>query len=133
MKLAFTVIALCITTSLFAQKIQSVDDIKPTEEYENIHVHKFCTDEHASTFIIWVKDNVPLHKHATHSEMVYVLKGAGEFTLGDKVQKIGPGDIINIPTGTPHAVKVTSKKPMKVISVQAPEFLGQDRIPVKKD
>ena len=41
---------------------------------------------------------------------------------------IKQGDYFRIKKGTPHAVKVTSIKPLKMLSVQAPEFFGKDRI-----
>jgi mannose-6-phosphate isomerase-like protein (cupin superfamily) len=48
--------------------------------------------------------------------------------LGDKTVKIKNGDIIFVPKGTVHAVKVTSKRPLKVLSVQAPHSDGTDRV-----
>ncbi len=116
-----------------AQNFTSVKDLQLTEDYENIHVHKLSTNEHASSFVIWVKQGVAPHRHAKHAESVLVLEGEGTMTVGEETQKIGPGDFINIPKNEVHSVTVTSKKPMKVISVQAPEFLGKDRIFVKKD
>jgi len=56
------------------------------------------------------------------------LSGAGTFTLGMKKFTIKKGDFIHVPKGTIHAVDVTSSNPLKVISVQSPEFLGQDRV-----
>ena len=38
-----------------------------------------------------------------------------------------------IKKGTPHAVKVTSIEPLKVLSVQAPEFFGKDLEIVKAE
>lgn len=69
-----------------------------------------------------------LHKHIKHTEYVKILEGRGEMTLGDKTIKIKKGDWITIPKGTPHGVKVTSRKPMKVLSIQSPKFDGKDRI-----
>jgi mannose-6-phosphate isomerase-like protein (cupin superfamily) len=59
---------------------------------------------------------------------VYVIDGEAEMRLGDKTVKIKNGDIIFIPKGTVHAVKVTSKRPLKVLSVQAPHSDGTDRV-----
>jgi len=91
-------------------------------------VKQLSTDKHTSNFVIFVKQGVKAHVHKTHSETVYVLEGEGEMRLGDKQIKVKPGDFIFIPENTVHSVKVISKTPMKVLSNQAPEFLGKDRV-----
>jgi mannose-6-phosphate isomerase-like protein (cupin superfamily) len=107
-----------------------LSEITPPSDLDNIHVVKISSDSHATDFVIFVKQQVPLHKHLTHTESLYVLEGKGIFQLGEKIFDIEPGDYINIPEGTPHAVTVTSSIPLKVFSVQAPEFLGKDRVKV---
>jgi len=71
---------------------------------------------------------VKLHKHDFHTEHVYVLEGSGDFTLGNTTQPIKKGDLITIPKNTWHGVEVTSKVPLKVVSIQSPEFKGIDRV-----
>tara|TARA_B110000503_G_scaffold140080_1_gene230039 strand:+ start:2740 stop:3237 length:498 start_codon:yes stop_codon:yes gene_type:complete len=97
----------------------------------NIYVQKLASDSYSTDFLIVIKSHVPLHKHAHHTETIYVLEGTGEFQEGNKHLVIGPGDYLRIPKGTPHGVRVTSSKPLKVLSVQAPEFFGKDRIAVE--
>jgi len=75
-----------------------------------------------------VKKSVRLHKHSQHVENVYISEGNGEFQLGDSTYKVKSGDLIIIPKNTWHGVVVKSKEPMKVISIQSPEFIGNDRI-----
>lgn len=123
-----SIMALLWTGQSFAS--QQVSDIHAPKDLENIHVVKLATDAHSTDFVIFVKKKVPLHKHLKHSETLYVLEGAGEFELADKTISIAAGDHIRIPEGVPHAVTVTSDKPLKVISVQAPEFFGKDRVKV---
>ena len=115
-----------MSQTLFAQ--QSLTEIQPNKEYENILVEKLTTDEHASCYVIWIKKEVKAHKHEHHTENLYIIEGTGEMLLGDKTITIKAGDFITIPQGTVHSLKVTSETPIKVISVQAPEFLGTDRI-----
>jgi mannose-6-phosphate isomerase-like protein (cupin superfamily) len=59
---------------------------------------------------------------------VIVLEGEGEMTIGNKKMTIKKGDILFIPKNTAHSLKVTSKDPVKVISIQAPNFDGKDRV-----
>ena len=97
-------------------------------EYENIHVQKLSSDSLASTFVIWIKKKVKLHKHIYHTENVIIQQGSGKFQLNDSIYSVSTGDIITIPKNSWHGVVTTSKIPMKVISIQSPEFLGKDRI-----
>src|SRR5882672_4979690 len=43
------------------------------------------------------------HFHANANEIQYVVQGQGKFWLGDSYRDVGPGDLIIIPKGTPHA------------------------------
>lgn len=106
----------------------NINSLKPAEDAENIEVKKLFGDKHSSSFVIWVKESVRLHKHEYHSEHVYVLEGSGKMVLGDKTLSISAGAMIFIPEGTPHSVEVTSDEALKVISIQAPEFTGEDRV-----
>lgn len=124
--LIITLVLLGLVTD--AQTI-SIADLKPdSTNYDNIHVKRISTDSLSSTFAIWIKLKVKMHKHVNHTEQVYVLEGAGNFTIGDKNQSIKKGDFITIPRNTWHGVEVVSDIPLKVISIQSPEFKGQDRI-----
>lgn len=106
----------------------SIADIQPPENLVNIHVEKLSSDRHASDFIVFVKQFVPLHKHLTHTETIYILEGTGLMRLGEEEFAVGSGDFIKVPEGTAHGVKTTSSVPLKALSVQAPEFLGDDRV-----
>lgn len=111
-----------------AQGIQQLDTIKPPAVYENIYSRPLYHDTLVSSFVIFIKKEVKLHKHATHAEHVEVLDGEGTMTLGEQTFKVKKGTLIFIPAGMPHSLVVTSKKPVKVLSVQAPYFDGKDRI-----
>ena len=118
-----------ISCHLISQNyVASFDSIQPEKNYENINVKKLFSDINATTFAIWVKKSVRLHKHVQHVENVYISEGNGEFQLGDSTYKVKSGDLIIIPKNTWHGVVVKSKEPMKVISIQSPEFIGNDRI-----
>jgi len=116
-------------TSYCQGVVSSFGSVKPeTNDYENITVKKLSTDINSTTFAIWIKQSVKLHKHVNHVENVYITEGSGEFQLGDSIHQVKSGDLIVIPKNTWHGVKVNSTNPMKVISVQSPEFIGKDRV-----
>ncbi len=107
-------------------------EIEPDTTFENVLVKRLFGDDKASGFVIWIKQQVPEHYHAAHSETVMILEGKAEMTLGDQRLSVRKGDIFFIPKGTPHSVKV-KKGILKVLSIQAPEFDGTDRVMVKEN
>lgn len=124
------------TLSLFLMipahaEILTLSKITVPDNVENIHVQKISSDKNSTDFVIFIKQHVPLHKHLKHTETIYVLEGRGLFQQGEEHFEIGPGDYLRIPEDTPHAVRVLSSTPLKVLSVQAPEFLGKDRVFMK--
>ena len=132
MKTAITLTFLFFTYTSSSQIIKSTYDLEPTEKYDNIYVKKIDTDSLSTTFAIWVKLQVKMHKHLNHVENVYILEGTGDFTVSDSTYEVKKGDLIVIPKNTWHGLTISSKNPMKVISIQSPEFKGLDRV-LKKD
>ncbi|HAE31581.1 MAG TPA: cupin domain-containing protein [Flavobacteriales bacterium] len=127
-KLIFSIIiaGLC---SVYVAQTNDVEDLTPdSTDYDNLYIKKLSSDSLSTSFAIWIKLKVKLHKHDFHTEHVYVLEGSGDFTLGNTTQPIKKGDLITIPKNTWHGVEVTSKVPLKVVSIQSPEFKGIDRV-----
>ena len=122
--------SLTFVTTAHAERLTLSEITMPTDT-GNVYVHKIASDAHSSDFVIFIKNQVPLHKHLKHTETVYILEGRGMFQQGDTKMEVGPGDYLRIPENTPHAVTVLSEEPMKVLSIQAPEFLGEDRVFIK--
>lgn len=85
-------------------------------------------DSLSSSFVIYIRHRVKMHKHLRHSEHVYVLEGKGEMQLADTLFQIVPGMLVFIPSGTPHSARRKGKKVLKVLSIQSPYFDGSDRL-----
>lgn len=133
MRIILAVSLLLSLSVVNAQTHLSLKDVEPDEDYENIHIKKISDDKEQTTFIIWVKKNVKAHYHAVHSENIYILEGKGRMVVDGKEIEIKAGDYLNFAKGKVHAVlEVTSRRPLKVISVQSPQFLGKDRIFVEE-
>lgn len=119
-------ILLLVNSALMAQSHLSADELKYSSS-ENIEVLQLNSDERCSSFGIKVRDSVKAHYHAWHTESLHVLKGEAQMKLGDSLIQLKAGDFVVIPPKTVHAVKVSSKEALEVISIQAPEFKGNDR------
>lgn len=114
--------------SLVAQDVRPLKGISADKTKQQTQVIPLYTDADVSSYIIFVKDKVNLHVHAEHTEQVIVLEGKGVMTLGSETIPIRKGDYIMIPKGVQHSVRVKGRKLLKVLSIQAPEFKGKDRI-----
>ena len=112
---------------VFAQRIV-VDTVGKGNDFENISNTKVFSDSLSSSFVIQIKKEIKEHKHANHSEHIYILEGIAQMTLGDSAFQIQPGDLVFIQQNVFHSVKTTSLIPLKLISIQAPNFDGSDRI-----
>ena len=66
------------------------------------------------------KQSSSKHSHETSEEVVYVIKGEGEVTLGDKVYKIGPNTLVFAPPGVPHQYRNTGEEELMLIAIYSP-------------
>jgi len=112
--------------------LDNLSKISAPKTFDNIYVKKLGSDPRVSEFIIFIKDEVKAHYHEQHTELIYVLEGEAVMTLGNTKQVIKTGDFIRINQASIHAVKVFSEIPLKVLSIQTPEYNGDDRVYIKK-
>lgn len=113
-----------------AQFVTRPDTISVKED-KPVYVEEIASDPMVSSFVIKIEKEVAVHFHKQHSEHVYVLSGKGLLTLDNESFTIEAGNLIYIPPATLHGVVVTSDEPMRVLSIQAPEFHGRDRVFVR--
>lgn len=107
---------------------QNLDTISPPLKFDNLYSRQVHSDSLSSSFVIFIRHEVKEHKHLNHSETIVVLAGEAMMTVEGKEFKIKKGSVISVPQNTWHGVKVGSKIPLKVLSVQSPNFDGKDRI-----
>ena len=68
---------------------------------------------------------VSLHVHEHEDELVYVVDGEIEVTLGDGKMKAVPGVLALLPRGIPHGFTNTGSKPSRVLDVILPGRFDQ--------
>ena len=89
LKRGFTRVSILLIFILFiglyshAQSVLNIDTIQVRETFDNIHIKKLFSDINASNFLIFIKKEVKMHKHMTHSETIFVLEGTGVMQLGN--------------------------------------------------
>jgi len=68
-------------------------------------------------------DRIPLHKHPPN-EVIVILEGDPEITLGDETREVGPGTVVFIPAGTPHSTRNATTSPVRVHAMFPSEQIG---------
>lgn len=124
---------LLILISTTAMATADLSTYHAPEDLKNIYVQPLGSNKHSSEFIIFIRDEVKPHYHQHHTELIYVIEGEAVLNLNSTKQIIKPGDFIKIEEGNVHSVSVTSPIPLKVLSVQTPEFFGKDRVYIAEE
>jgi quercetin dioxygenase-like cupin family protein len=65
-------------------------------------------------------DFIPVHKHLNEDEFVFLHKGSGLFTLGDKEYQIKEGAVALVPKGVWHGLKNTGSENLEMRFGYAP-------------
>lgn len=55
-------------------------------------------------------------------EIYFIMRGEGEMTVGGDSRRVGPGDAVWIPAGSPHALINTGKEEIFILVVASPAF-----------
>ena len=62
----------------------------------------------------------PVHLHTREAEAFYLLEGAMTYRAGEQTYQLSPGSFIYLPTGIPHAFRVTGEAPVRFLAIVAP-------------
>jgi quercetin dioxygenase-like cupin family protein len=60
-------------------------------------------------------DRIPVHKHLREAEIIYIQKGAGTFTLGNKEFAVKEGSAAFVPKGVWHGLKNTGTEVIRMM------------------
>src|SRR5438094_3835482 len=62
----------------------------------------------------------PVHLHTREAEAFYLLEGTMTYRAGEQTYQLSPGSFIYLPTGVPHAFRVTGEAPVRFLAIVAP-------------
>ncbi len=62
----------------------------------------------------------PLHQHDATDEFFYILGGEVTFHSATGARRCPPGTFVTVPRGVPHAFRVTSPEPARLLVLSAP-------------
>lgn len=66
-----------------------------------------------------VGEEPPPHYHPNEEQFNYILQGRIRMYLGGEIQVVQPGDLVHIPRGTHHGMKIL-QGPMVFLNVKSP-------------
>jgi mannose-6-phosphate isomerase-like protein (cupin superfamily) len=67
-----------------------------------------------------------LHRHRLTEEIYHITKGCGIMTLGGQEFEVRTGDAVCILPGTPHRIRNTGEKELKILCCCAPAYSHED-------
>jgi len=62
----------------------------------------------------------PLHRHTREAEAFFLLDGSMTYRAGEQTFHLSAGDFIWLPSGLPHAFRVTGSAPVQFLGLSAP-------------
>jgi quercetin dioxygenase-like cupin family protein len=125
MRFFFCVLFFLVVVISWGQHIPNLPSLPIEQKNNNVNVLMLATDSLCTTFLITIAEGVKHHFHYTHTENIYVIEGEGMMTLGSKEFQVSAGSYVMIPKGTIH--HVIAEKPMRVLSIQTPQWVTDDR------
>lgn len=117
------------------QHIDSMDKYSPPNHQGTVNVRlidkSFCGSFEMNLGIVQSGGEAEPHLHDTEHQVLYVLEGACEVTLGDgSPQHCGPGTVVRIPPKLLHRVVAVGDTALKVIVIYSPPLGPRDELPV---
>jgi mannose-6-phosphate isomerase-like protein (cupin superfamily) len=100
----------------------------PLAADQQLRSEQIAHDSLSSVQLTQIRGELESHRHLSHDENIWVIRGAGRLVLDGVKQKVTAGQMIHIPKGVSHSFHNMGSQPAVVISVFSPGFDGKDRI-----
>ena len=100
-------------------KVTKVDSVSVFQNPHEVEAKKIYENEKASVIHMSLTLGQSLRKHTAPNDVfVYILEGKGIVEIDDEKQEVGKNTIIEIPKGSLHLLKNTSKQVFKFLAVK---------------
>ena len=98
------------------------DMLPVTQEGPGLNYRRLFGDHIQLQHLIAEPGGTPpeLHQHEGVEEFFYIQAGEWEFVLGKETRKVGPGDVIHVPPGETHTIRLTGYEPGMVLEISHP-------------
>ena len=100
-------------------------DVRP---WGNYTVLEDAPDHKVKRIVVKPGRRLSYQTHSHRAEHWFVVQGEGEVTLDGKAIRLGRGDAVDIPLGTPHRIANPGTTDVVFIEVQHGDYFGEDDI-----
>jgi quercetin dioxygenase-like cupin family protein len=115
------------------------DDFRPDSRWAVLVDPGGTSETHVDDITLIVEeiasgDRIPLHTHPIN-EVIVILEGNPEVTLGDETRTLGPGGVVFVPAGTPHRTRNATTSPVRIHAMfpSGIEYLERNPAPDTED
>ena len=98
----------------YSEWLDRADMLQPADA-DNIFLKIIGYTPEVTTAIVWVKKYTPSEVHRDEYERFLIVEGTCDISIEGKVNRMVPGDYLEIPLHAEHNVKITSSTPCKII------------------
>lgn len=119
--------AICSEYDLSPFDERDPDDFRPHSRWA-VLVDPGVTTGHVADITVIIEeiapgDRIPLHTHPVN-EVIVVVAGTPDVTLGDETRRVGPGAVVFIPAGTVHGTRNAGSEPVGIHAMFPSEQIG---------
>lgn len=109
--------------------IEKLLEDNPLPEGKKAQAIKISENENSTIYLVRSTEGAGLepHFHASHDEILYVIKGSGQLLVDGEWVDLQPGSVHFNPLGKTHANKQTGADPLITVSVFTPGMQYPDR------
>lgn len=96
----------------------------PVESIHGLTIRSLFRPEEADQLSLrWIEvppgTTIPPSRHRVAREVLYILEGEAEFTVGDRTQVLRAGQFLNVTPGTAHSMR-TFGSAIRFLAIQSP-------------
>jgi mannose-6-phosphate isomerase-like protein (cupin superfamily) len=111
--------------------LNAILESQPLGARENIRATALGRTASVSHHVVQIADREQAHVHQRHDLTVTLLRGTGDFHIGEHTLRMDEGDVAAVPRGMPHFFVNKTSSPAVAFVTFAPPYDGTDRVPLR--
>jgi len=104
--------------------VNPLDQVQTFEAHNGFHLATLAQTPGMNLRLNKLTGRIKLHEHPQSDHFLYLIKGEIELTVGHETRIIGPGHLVTIPKGTPHAMTRRGTSEALFLDIASPPDVG---------
>jgi quercetin dioxygenase-like cupin family protein len=101
-----------------------LDEVRAFQAFAGFQLAPLAHTDAVNVRLNRLEGRIRRHSHPHTDHFVYVIKGQIDLTVDQQRQRIGAGDLVVIPRGTPHAMQRVGAAAALFLDIAAPPDVG---------